>query len=138
MSLGHLYAALREETPDEVTRGRLRRAVLEALQRPVHRPAEWVWRPGVYLAAAAVALSVGLATILGYLGRPTDNREPTLKIHADGGVHLEWTDVGRSRYQILMSTDPADFSRARTAMVKGTAYVDRDPHLAAVIYYRVE
>jgi len=132
-SLGGLYGSLREDAPDEVSRVRLRRRVLDRLDsgaRPARR-----WPLALSAAAAAVVLAAfGLVV---YRSGPA-GADPTLRIQANGGIHLEWSDVGKGQYEVLKSTSPGDFSSARRLRVKGTVYVDREPAEAPVVYYRVE
>jgi len=131
-SLGGLYSCLREDAADEVSRARLRRRVLERLEsgaRPARR-----WHLALSAAAAALVAAFGLVV---YRSGPA-GADPTLKIQANGGIHLEWSDVGKGQYEVLKSTSPGDFSSARRLRVNGTAYVDREPAEAPVVYYRVE
>ena len=140
--LTNLYGLLREERVDDFTRNRLIRRVMGALEvgepasLPALGPRVWI---GPSLAAAA-ALVLVLSGIFWLRSDRMSGGEDLrfLSVQANGGIHLEWTDAGRDRYQILKSTDPADFSRAERREVRGTRFIDGSPDAARVVYYRVE
>ncbi len=137
-SLRAVYSCLEHDSVDEMSRARVRRRVLEALSPPAHTALHrrFGWVASLAAAAAAVVLAV-------FAVRMAENSlaprvEPKLSIHANGGVHLQWNDVGKARYRVLRSTNPADLSDAPRATVRGTEFVDHEPLEARVIYYRVE
>lgn len=132
-SLGGLYSCLKEDAADDVSRARLRRRVLERLETGAGAARRWHFALGT---AAAAALVAAFGLVIFHSG--PENADPTLKIQANGGVHLEWSDVGKGQYEVLKSTSPGDFSGARRLRVKGTVYVDREPAEAPVVYYRVK
>jgi len=143
--LTNLYGLLREERVEDFTRNRLIRRVMGALEvgEPASLPARrrgplrvWI---GPSLAAAA-ALVLVISGIFWLRSDRMSGGEDLrfLSVQANGGVHLEWSDAGRDHYQILKSTDPADFSRAERQEVRGTRFIDGSPDAARVVYYRVE
>lgn len=137
-SLRHLFGSLAGDEPDELSRARLRRRVLEALQSPVPAAGGGRWVRTLSWSAAAAAAVLAVVGLVAYRQGGSAGSEPTLSIQANGGIHLKWNDVGKGRYRVLKSTSPADFTKATAATVRGTAYVDREAVEAPVVYYRVE
>lgn len=140
--LGKLYALLREERLDDLTAARLHRRVMAAIET-LHAGAgresavgrqRRFWAP----LASAAALALLFGAVLWMQGARQVGEVQILSVQANGGVHLQWSDAGKDRYQVIKSTDPADFSRAERLQVRGTRYVDESPGSARVVYYRVD
>jgi hypothetical protein len=135
--LSALCRTLRDEPVDDVTRMRLARRAMAAVRgaevvRLTPLAASWRWAVPATAAAAIVA-----AFLL--VGRPTPpSSVEIVSIQANGGVHLRWQDVGKGEYQVLRSTDPADFTRAERHRVRGTQFVDHSQSETHVVFYRVE
>ena len=137
-SLSQIYGDLKEDRIDDVYRARVRRRVFDRLATGTAGQRRTQPRLRFALAAATLAAGVVLAVGMAFwLHPPGGEKEPVLTIQANGGVHLEWSDVGQERYEVIRSSSPADFSGARREWVQGTAYVDSEPAENPIVYYRV-
>jgi hypothetical protein len=134
--LSALYSTLRHEPVDEVAGARIVRRVMASV-REVGQEDRRVRAPWRWALPAAAAAGLGAAFLL--VGLPTAPAGVEIvSVQANGGVHLRWEDVGKGEYEVLRSTDPADFSRAERHRVRGNQFVDHSQSETRVVFYRVE
>ena len=142
--LSRLYRTLRSEPADELAEARLTRQVMARIRQgeeAAGQPHPIRFRLWPSLAAAAAVALVGLSLVLlrpeSVPGGHTEGVE-FVRMHANGGVHLEWAGTGKTEYRVLKSTSPSDFSGAVRVRVQGNRYVDQESDSARIVFYRVE
>jgi hypothetical protein len=99
-------------------------------------------------AASAVALIlVGFVAIIGVVRSTSTNKvsygDSSVRLvsvvpASTGGVTLEWQNGQHRVYRVQKSTDPRNFTAAKTYAVRGTRWTDSSPSQGQVVYYRVQ